>query len=62
MLYDAFVMGMRSLLHINTVSFLFYCFFFYLYTSDEGLANGPKLVTQLCVNHVVKDCIINIYN
>jgi hypothetical protein len=46
MLYDAYVMGMRSLLHINIVSF--YGFFYKvldLYRSDEGLANGLKLVT-----------------
>jgi len=29
--------------------------------SDDGLANGLKLVTYKHVNHVVKDCVLNKY-
>jgi len=44
-MYDAFLMRMGFLSHVNKVFVLFFARLLTLYISDDGLANEPKLVT-----------------
>ena len=55
MFYDISVTGTRSLSHINIYGFLrFFARVLTLYRSDDGLANGLKLVTKRCVTVLCK--------
>jgi hypothetical protein len=58
MIYEVFLIGMRPLSHVNIQVFvLFFVDFLTLCRSDDGVNNGPKLVTQ----KTCKSCCERLY-
>jgi len=62
MFYD-FLNWNEILYNVNIQdSVLLFVEFLTLCRSDDGVTNSPELVTYKLVNHVVQDCILNVYN